>query len=287
MYRLLYIATLLLLSSCAAPIVMSGVAGATVSKEKSVGTTIDDNTLWARIKGAFLENHKNVDGIMSKISVEVSEGRVLLTGTLDSSDDRLKVLAIVWKQSGVREVLNEIKLKGDGESGSYKTDLWITAQVKTRLLKTKKIHSLNYNVETVDAIVYILGVSPSEEEALLVVSEAESVDKVAKVVSYINIKNKKEVVVSEFIDDSSQQKPVIEDEETVLKKAKQDRLEFVEEDEPPVLEKKKPVSKKKKKKVKPVAEDEAVNPDPMLRKKKIADTEDEPVYAIEIGQDTE
>jgi len=266
---------------------MSGVAGATVSKEKSVGTTIDDNTLWARIKGAFLENHKNVDGIMSKISVEVSEGRVLLTGTLDSSDDRLKVLAIVWKQSGVREVLNEIKLKEDGESGSYKTDLWITAQVKTRLLKTKKIHSLNYNIETVNAIVYILGVSPSEEEASLVVSEAESVDKVAKVVSYINIKNKKEVVVSEFIDDSSQKNPVIEDEDTVLKKAKKESLEFVEEDESAVPEKKKPVSKKKRK-VKPVAEDEAVNPDPMLRKKKIAYTEqDEPVYAVEIGQDTE
>ena len=83
----------------------------------------------------ILKDHKEISGVLTNVSVEVSEGRVLLTENVESSDDRLKVLRIAWQQNGVREVINEIKLtrKNPGLK-QYATDLWITTQVKTKLL---------------------------------------------------------------------------------------------------------------------------------------------------------
>ena len=182
----------LMLSACAAPVMMfGGVAGTgvTLSKQKTVGSSVDDTNIWTKIKAAFLQHHKEVEGILTNISVEVSEGRVLLTGHVNSVDDRLKILQLVWDQAGVKEVINEIKTEEYHTTfSSYSTDVWITTQVKSKFLAHKEIRSLNYNVETIDTIVYILGIAGSETELSQVLSEAESVKKVTKVVNLVRVK---------------------------------------------------------------------------------------------------
>ena len=199
--RLLSILALFGLSACAAPVLLFGGAvgaGATLSKEKTVGSSLDDSNIWTKIKAAFLQHHKEVEGILSNISVEVSEGRVLLTGHVASADERLKVLKIVWEQAGVREVINEIRITDqDNTVSNYAQDVWITTQVKSKMLANKEIRSINYNVETVDSIVYILGVARSEEELAQVINEAESVKKVTKVVNYIKVKGQHSVTEEE------------------------------------------------------------------------------------------
>lgn len=184
-------------SGCEPFMVMGGVAGAgtVIAKKQTIGSTIDDKSIWTRIKSAFLSHNKEVNGILSNISVEVSEGRVLLTGYVTSADDRLKILKIVWEQEGVREVINELKIK-DGEYSfkTYSSDVWITTQVKTKLLSNKEIASVNYTIETLNSIVYILGIASSEEELHLVVSEVEKVKNVEKVVPYVRVNVKQEEV---------------------------------------------------------------------------------------------
>jgi osmotically-inducible protein OsmY len=182
-------ALIISLSSCGPEILFFGSAGggAVLAKEKTIGNTVDDSTIWSKIKADFLNHHKKIEGIMTNVSVEVSEGRVLLTGTVHNSEERLKIVKIVWSQNGVREVMNEIKLSGE-QSPSYGTDTWITMQVKSKLLSNKEVHSMNYNVETIDNIVYILGIAKNETEKEKVISLAESVKKVNKVVDYIRVK---------------------------------------------------------------------------------------------------
>ena len=196
---LLSVATLFLLSACIGPELFFGSvvgAGATLSKEKTVGSSLDDSNIWAKIKAAFLQNHKKIDGILTDVSVEVSEGRVLLTGTVASADDRLAILKIVWDQAGVREVINEIKLRESKEETGvkgYASDSWITTQVKSKMLVNKEIRSINYNVETIDAVVYILGISRSETELNQIKNIAESVKNVKKFVSYIRVREEHKV----------------------------------------------------------------------------------------------
>jgi len=208
MHFFIILLSALLLSGCAAPVLMFGGvagAGATLSKEKTVGSSLDDTNIWTKIKAAFLQHHKEIEGVLSNVSVEVSEGRVLLTGKAASADDRLKILKLVWEQNGVKEVINEIKLENNEESiGSYSKDVWITAQVKAKLLANKAVRSINYNIETIDSIVYILGVARSEEELSQVISEAENVKNVTKVVNYIKARGEHKISEEESEDRSSE-----------------------------------------------------------------------------------
>jgi osmotically-inducible protein OsmY len=195
-----------LLSGCAAPVMLfGGVAGAgvTLSKQKTVGSSVDDTNIWTKIKAAFLKHNKEIPGVMTDISVEVSEGRVLLTGTAASSEDRLAITKLVWEQNGVREVINEIKIE-NGKYGFkvYSKDVWITTKVKGKLLSNNKIRSLNYNIETIETVVYVLGIAGSEEELSEVINEAESVKDVSKVISYVRVKGEKISSEKETLDDS-------------------------------------------------------------------------------------
>lgn len=196
---LLLTTSLCIISGCAGPFLLFGGAvgaGTTLSKEKTVGSSIDDRNIWTKIKAGFLEHNKEIKGVLTDVSVEVSEGRVLLTGTVDNAEDRLLVLKIVWQQAGVREVINEIKLSGEANQGNlkqYGSDSWITTQVKSKMFVNNHVRSINYSVETIDGTVYILGIARSEEELNAIRNIVNNVNGVNKFVSYIRVNSIHEV----------------------------------------------------------------------------------------------
>jgi osmotically-inducible protein OsmY len=196
---LFLIVSLFIISGCAAPIMLFGGvagAGATLSKEKTVGSTIDDRNIWTKIKAGLLEHNKQIDNVLNDVSVEVSEGRVLLTGTVKTSEERLLVLKIVWEQAGVKEVINEIKLPSETNQNNlkqYGSDSWITTQVKSKMLVNNHVRSINYSVETIDGTVYILGIARTEEELDAIREITKNVKGIDKFVSYIRVNSKHEV----------------------------------------------------------------------------------------------
>ena len=166
------------------------------SKEKTVGSSVDDYNIWTKIKASFLEHHEEVPGIMTSVSVEVSEGRVLLTGSVKSTKDRLTVLRLVWQQHGVREVINEIKLSDELQKQGikqYTADTWITTQVKSKMLLNKEVRSINFNIETIDSVVYILGIARSEDELIQIRNIVTKVKNVKKFVSYIRVVGERDI----------------------------------------------------------------------------------------------
>lgn len=194
-----FISLMFVLSGCVGPLALFGGAvgaGATLSKEKTVGNTVDDHTIWTKIKAGFLEHNKEVEGILTNVSVEVSEGRVLLTGFVKTPDERLIVLRIVWQQNGVREVINEIKLSGETNQSNakqYSKDTWITTQVKSKMFLNNHVRSINFSVETIDGVVYVIGIARSEAELHAIREIAEGVQGVNRFVSYIRVESKPEV----------------------------------------------------------------------------------------------
>ena len=178
------------LSSCA-PVVVAGggaLVGGTAMQARTFGTQINDKTIWGRIKSALVAKEKGY----SDINIEVNEGRVLLVGNVETPEDRLEVLKIVWKQQGVAEVINEIQI-GETEQ-TFKglaTDSWITAQVKSKLLFSENIRSMNYNVETIDKVVYLIGIAQNQKELDEATDIASRTKYVEKVVSYVRLKDSK------------------------------------------------------------------------------------------------
>lgn len=207
MFKFKYVLLMVMISlnSCV-PAVIGGAAvgGKVMLQDKTVGEAISDNTIWTKIRAGFLR--EKIDSLLGTINIEVSEGRVLLTGSIDQSQDIIKILKLVWEQDGVKEVINEIKIKDkkDGSSAfDYAKDTWTTTQIKTKLLFTSDIRSANFTVETIDGVVYLFGIAKSEDELGVVKDIASSVSNAKQIVSYIRVRKNIESRIEDTQGDKS------------------------------------------------------------------------------------
>jgi len=179
-----------MLESCAPAFIAGGAAaaGGSAIQERSFGTQVNDTTTWGKIRSALASKDKG----FSDITVEVNEGRALLIGVVDTPEDRLEVLKIVWRQHGVSEVINEITIgKYEHSIKGIATDSWITTQLKSKLLLAQSVKSMNYNIETIDRVVYLIGIAQNQEELDAATSIASKIKYVEKVVSYVRLKDSK------------------------------------------------------------------------------------------------
>ena len=179
---------LMFLSNCSLP-VATGVAvkGVTVSSsDRSIGEFVDDVLIKTILKNSYFDQS---DEIFFNVDVEVSQGRVLLTGTVDNIDLRIEATRIAWGIKGVQTVINEIQISQSDSIFNFADDLVINTKVLAKLMLDEEINSLNYNIETVNKIVYIIGISSSSEEKQKAIDLSREVFGVEEVVDYITIKS--------------------------------------------------------------------------------------------------
>ncbi len=172
-----------LLSSCV-PLLVGGTvttAAVVLPQERSVGKIIDDNTIWMRLKSDY-----EISKRFNKISVSISEGRILLTGGVADSLDRIEASRMAWDVNGVKEVINELEIADKEES--FSESAWITAQVKFALLVKGNIRSVNYSIETYNSVVYLMGIAQSPDELRRVIEIIQKIPKVKKLISYVKLK---------------------------------------------------------------------------------------------------
>lgn len=177
------------LSGCT-PVVAASVgttAGVTVAQERTIGGAVDDAVINLEIDHLFLQH--DVNSLFINVGVNVSEGRVLLTGSVRKIETSIDAVRLVWQVGGVREVLNEIQVKDTTSIADRARDVWINAQVKGRLIFAKGISSINYNIETVNGTVYVMGIAQNKEELGKVIRVASTTRYVREVVSHVIMKD--------------------------------------------------------------------------------------------------
>ena len=165
-------------------------AGATTavaaSSEKGIGGTVEDTKIRATINGLWMDY--NID-VWRKLGLDVSEGRVLLTGKVDKAEQRVEAVRLAWRAEGVKEVINDIKVSDEGDLGNYARDAWISTQLRTKLLLDKHVSSVNYSVDTVDQVVYLMGIARDRKELDVVVNYARSIAYVKQVVNHVILRD--------------------------------------------------------------------------------------------------
>lgn len=123
-----------------------------------------------------------------KASVEVHEGRALLTGVVQDEKRRADAVTLTWKVPGVKDVLNEIQVAPSGGVVDYSRDAWITGQIKSKMTFDEKIMGINFHVQTVNKTVYILGIARSQDELDRVMTIARSISYVRNVIQHVRVK---------------------------------------------------------------------------------------------------
>ena len=186
-YTLVYIILLsVLIAHCAQVATGTAVKVVTVNQEdRSIGEFVDDTIIKTLIKNTYFDQNEK---LFFNIDVEVSQGRVLLTGTIENIDLKIEATRIAWGVKGVQTVINEIQISNSDNIINFADDLVISTKVKGKLILNENVNSLNYSIETVNKLVYIIGIAGSDDERDLVINIAREVYGVEEVIDYITIK---------------------------------------------------------------------------------------------------
>lgn len=176
-------ALLLLLSAS-----VSGCAVATAGFKKGderslVGSIQDVNAgrvIEARMTRAYDFKLKGVD-------VEVAESIVLLSGNVPTQKDKIEAARIAWSARGIEQVGNEILIKGKQSFLRNTKDGILEKTVRTRLTADKLVKARNFNIETHDGIVYVMGVARTSQELKRAAEIAATTRGARQVISYARI----------------------------------------------------------------------------------------------------
>lgn len=120
----------------------------------------------------------------AEMASEVHEGRVLLVGTIRTPQDRIRASQIAWQIEGVDEVVNELQVAEEQSGMAYLKDARISNQLRLRLLTAVDVADSNFDFETVNSVVYILGVARDRSELEYVAELAATIAGVERVVSH-------------------------------------------------------------------------------------------------------
>ena len=112
--------------------------------DRSFGAVVDDATIKVNIAAKFLGAGNN---IFVNINTSVLEGRVLLTGLVETQEIRIEAVRLVWEIEGVREVVNEIEIGNRETLKDYANDLWINTQARGVAAKTIGLRAVAFNFE--------------------------------------------------------------------------------------------------------------------------------------------
>lgn len=153
---------------------------------RTLGTQIDDSIM----QKSFLIRVSQIDKkYILSVSSKVVDGHIYLTGTVDSVDEKILLTKIAWKTEGARSVKNNIKVKDKFSLKNSAKDLLITSQLKVALLSNKQVSMANYQINTVNQIIFIFGIAKSESEKREVINEAKVIQDVKNIDASIFLVN--------------------------------------------------------------------------------------------------
>ncbi|MBF0108224.1 MAG: BON domain-containing protein [Magnetococcales bacterium] len=178
---------LLSLGGCA-PMMAGGglVATNAVAERRGPDSFIEDNWVAWKIRSAYISSDRVQAG---NINVSVYNGRVLLTGTASSKDEIREAIAIARKTRGVTDVSSELAVQ-HATAMELAEDIWISNQVKIKLLADQKVRGLDIHVETTKGVVFLTGMAKTVPERDRAIEISQGVKGVREVVSYIEVEGK-------------------------------------------------------------------------------------------------
>lgn len=174
-------------TGCTGLAVGAGATGATAAaQERGLKGAVGDAAIRVRINGLWFDHDEEM---YRKITLSISEGRVLLTGRVKADQMMFDAVRLAWKAKGVEEVINEIQVNDGGGIGAFLRDTWISARLKAKLAFDDRVTSINYSIDTVAGVVYLFGIARDREELERVTNHARNLDYVRKVVSHVWLRN--------------------------------------------------------------------------------------------------
>ena len=182
--RVLILISLVFITGCVG-YSSTGVLGTGVSialDPRSLGTQIDDSIMQQNLRARLISADKSY---IISVKTKILDGRIFLTGKVNSVEDKLKITKLAWEIKGARSVNNDLQIKEKFDFKRSAKDLLITSQLRAAIIGNKKIKSVNYNIDTYKKIIYVYGIAQNKIERDEVTKEAKQILDVEDVITSI------------------------------------------------------------------------------------------------------
>ena len=182
--KILFLFIFLILTGCVG-YSSTGLFGTGVSiafDPRTIGTQIDDSIMHKNLNTKLIQ--KDASYLIS-VKVKVLDGRFFITGKVDSIEEKFQITKLAWEIKGARSVKNDLRIKEKFNFKQSAKDVLITSQIRTAMITSKKIKSVNYNIDTYKKKIYIYGIAQNEEERNEVIKEAKEILDVKDVIASI------------------------------------------------------------------------------------------------------
>jgi osmotically-inducible protein OsmY len=168
-------------------VVLGGAAGVGVgaAQERGFEGGVDDTKIKAEVSSQLF---KQSFDMFRDVSLTVIEGRVMLTGIVKTDDQRAEAVRLTWQAAGVREVIDELQVNEGGGFLDYSRDVRIANELRSQLMFDKYVKNVNYNVDAVNGVVYVMGIAQDQDELDRVLSHARDISGVKRVVNHVVLK---------------------------------------------------------------------------------------------------
>ena len=147
--------------------------GVTIALDpRTLGTQIDDSIMDKSLDAKLLSTNKNY---FVNVKTKIIDGRIFITGKVDTTEEKLSITKIAWETKGARSVKNDLKIKDKFNFKQSAKDLLITSQLRSALIFNKKTKAVNYNIDTYKKKIYVYGIAQTAEERDEVINEAKQI----------------------------------------------------------------------------------------------------------------
>ncbi len=156
--------------------------GAVVMDEREISDDWTDTKINMAIRTNFLKDKINY---VLDVEITVFEGEVLLNGAIPTLEDMERIIEIAWQTPNVTKVYNYIRLSSPPNLAVTTRDAMIASSVRTRLMMTGGITSVNYKITVDEGVLYMMGIAKNEQELQAVMNIIYETAGVEKVISHI------------------------------------------------------------------------------------------------------
>ena len=183
-------------------VLLSGCVGASSSGLFGTGVTVamDPRTLGTQIDDSIMDKSLDTRIILIDkkyivdVKTKVLDGRIFITGKVDTPEEKLKITKLAWETKGARSVKNDLVIDKKFKFKQSAKDLLITSQLRSAMIFNKKIKAINYNIDTYKKVIYVYGIAETQEEKEEIIKEAKMILDVEDVVTSILMMNDLRVI---------------------------------------------------------------------------------------------
>jgi len=163
--------------------------GRTINADRSLFNVLDDLEIKNTTENALLD-----EALSLNVTVDVYQGMVMLTGSVEDVVTRKKAENLARQVDGIRELFNEIQVTDESWLKSLPKDVYLEKTITAKMVLAPGIRSVNYRCRVVNGVVYFMGMARGREELDKVIALA-SMNGVRRIVSHVFLTDSIVVVV--------------------------------------------------------------------------------------------